>query len=155
MSMSAQEGVSDFWFLNSLVTLVADKAATEGAFAMYRQVAPPGFATPYHTHEAYGEGFCVLSGEVTFFCDGVKTVLGEGGFLYLPGTKPHGFRVSGDGPATLMIVSPAASTFGAFVREMGEPATAHELPVPSPIDFARLGRLSAKYGSVTLGPLPG
>jgi quercetin dioxygenase-like cupin family protein len=155
MSLSPQEEVSDFWFLNSLVSIVADKAATDGSFAVYRQVAPPGFATPYHTHEAYGEGFCVLDGEVTFFCDGQKTVVGEGGFLYLPGTKPHGFRVSGEGVATMMIVSPATSTFGAFVREMGQPATADGLPMPTQIDYERLGMLSAKYGSVTLGPLPG
>jgi quercetin dioxygenase-like cupin family protein len=159
MSMPSQghsvaEGSPEFWFINSLVTLVADAAATEGSFCMYRQVAPSGYATPYHTHEAYGEGFYVLDGEVTFFCDGKKTVLGEGGFIYLPGTQPHGFRVSGDGPATMMIVSPPQSTFGAFVTEMGEPATYHQLPAPSRPDFARLGMLSAKYGSSTLGPLP-
>ena len=145
----------EFWFINSLVTFVADTAATEGCFSIYRQVAPSGFATPYHTHEAYGEGFWVLDGEVTFFCNVEKTVLGKGGFLYLPGTQPHGFRVSGDGPATMIIVSPPESTFGAFVREMGEPATSHELPTPSQPDFARLGMLSAKYGSSLLGPLPG
>jgi quercetin dioxygenase-like cupin family protein len=54
-----------FWFLNSLVTIVADAALSGGSLAIYRQVAPPGFATPYHTHEAYGEGFYVLEGEVT------------------------------------------------------------------------------------------
>ncbi len=151
---STADGPRDFWFINSLVTIVADSAATEASFCMYRQVAPPGFATPYHTHEAYGEGFYVLDGEVTFFCDGKKTVLGAGGFIYLAGTQPHGFRVSGDGPATMMIVSPPQSTFGAFVREMGEPATSDELPAPVRPDFARLGMLSAKYGSSTLGPLP-
>ena len=143
-----------FWFINSLVTFLADTKATEGHFSIYRQVAPSGFATPYHTHEAYGEGFSVLDGEVTFFCNGEKTVLGRGGFIYIPGTQPHGFRVSSGGAATMIIVSPPESTFGAFVREMGEPATSHELPVPSQPDFARLGAVSAKYGSTLLGPLP-
>lgn len=143
-----------FWFINSHITFVADTASTEGGFSLYRQIVPVGFATPYHTHDAYGEGFYVLDGEVTFFCDGEKTVLGPGGFIYLPGTQAHGFRVSGGGPATLMIVSPRGSTFGAFVREMGEPATLDDLPVPSQPDFARLGMLSAKYGSTILGPLP-
>ena len=144
-----------FWFINSHITFVADTLGTEGAFSVYRQIAPAGFATPFHTHDAYGEGFYVLDGEVTFFCGGEKTVLGRGGFIYLPGTEAHGFRVSGDVPATMMIVSPPQSTFGAFVREMGEPATSDELPVPSSPDFARLGMLSAKYGSTILGPLPG
>ena len=145
---------SSFWFINSLVTVVADGATTDGSFSIYRQIAPAGFATPYHTHEAYGEGFYVLDGEVTFFHDGNKSLLSNGGFIYLPGTQPHGFRVSGNTAATMMIVSPPESTFGAFVREMGEPATSNELPSPSKPDFGRLGMLSAKYGSRILGPLP-
>ncbi len=144
-----------FWFINSLVTILADPDSTGQAFSIFRQVAPPGFATPYHTHPAYGEAFYVLAGEVTFFCDGNKTVLGEGGFLYLPGSSPHGFRVSSANPATMMIVSPPQSTFAPFVREMGQPATSAGLPTPSQPDFARLAALSAKYGSTTLGPLPG
>jgi len=160
MSIPSQDNLAaedpvEFWFINSHITFVADTTATAGRFSLYRQVAPLGFETPYHTHAAYGEGFYVLDGEVTFFCEGKKTVVGKGGFLYLPGTQPHGFRVSGDGPATMLIVSPPESTFGAFVREMGEPATSHELPTPSQPDFARLGMLSAKYGSSLLGPLPG
>ena len=148
------EAPQAFTFLNSLVTFLADPAATEGAFSIYHQVAPSGFATPYHTHEAYGEGFYVLDGEVTFVCGGKKTVLTNGGFIYLPGTQPHGFRVSSESPATMMIVSPPESTFGAFVKEMGEPATSPKLPAPSQPDFPRLGMLSAKYGSTILGPLP-
>ena len=143
-----------FFFINSLITFVADTTSTGGSFSIYRQIVPSGFATPYHSHEAYGEGFYVLAGEVTFFCNGKKTVLGAGEFIYLPGALLHGFRVSSAGPATMMIVSPPESTFGAFVREMGEPATSQELPVPSVPDFARLGMLSSKYGSTTLGPLP-
>ena len=149
-----EEAPTSFWFLNSLVTFVAGAATTDESFSICRQIAPSGFATPYHTHEAYGEGFCVLDGEVTFFCDGRKTVLGEQGFIYLRGSLPHGFRVTGSSPATMMIVSPPESTFGDFVREMGEPATSQDLPVPSQPDFARLGMLSAKYGSSILGPLP-
>ncbi len=151
---SIAEPPAHFWFINSLVTIVADAALTHGSFALYRQVAPSGFATPYHTHAAYGEGFCVLDGEVTFFCNGHKTVLGKEGFIFLPGTQPHGFRVTGNVPATMIIVSPPESTFGAFVRELGEPAASQILPTPSQPDFARLAALSAKYGSTSLGPLP-
>lgn len=144
----------DFWFINTLVTLVTTTSETEGAFFIYHQVAPSGFATPLHTHEAYGEGFYVLEGEITFFYGGEKTVLGKDGFVFISGTKAHGFRVTSDGPATMMIVSPPQSTFGGFVKEAGELATAHQLPIPSQPDFARLGALSAKYGSTILGPLP-
>jgi quercetin dioxygenase-like cupin family protein len=149
------EEASAFWFINSLITFVTNPEVTEGAFSIYRQLMPPGFATPYHTHAAYGEGFYVLDGEVTFFLDGKKTVLTGGGFIYLPGHMAHGFRVSSEVPATMMIVSPPHGTFAAFVKEMGQPATSNELPPPSPPDFARLTMLGEKYGSTLLGPLPG
>jgi quercetin dioxygenase-like cupin family protein len=144
-----------FWFINSLVIFKATADDTEGKFSLFQQVAPSGFATPYHTHQAYGEGFYVLQGEVTFFSDGNKSVLSAGGFLYIPGSLPHGFRVTSATPATMLIVSPPPSTFAAFVQEMGEPATSLQLPIPSQPDFAKLGMLSAKHGSQTLGPLPG
>lgn len=153
-SSPSGEFAASFWFINSLVTIVADAASTGGSMAIYRQVAPPGFMTPYHTHEAYGEGFYVLDGELTVICDGEATVLGKGGFIFLPGTQPHGFRVSGNGQATMMIVSPPESTFGDFVKEMGQPAPSNDLPNPTQPDFARLAALSAKYGSTILGPLP-
>ena len=149
------DAAAAFWFINSLVVIVADSALTQDSIAIYRQVAPSGFATPYHRHEAYGEGFYVLDGEVTFVCDGRSTVLGKHGFIFLPGRQPHGFRISGPGAATMIIVSPPASTFGDLVREIGEPATFRDLPVPSKQDFARLAAVSAKYGSTILGPLPG
>lgn len=144
-----------YWFLNSLITFVAGTEDTEGAFQLFRQVMPAGFATPYHTHAAYGEGFQVLSGEVTVFCDGVQTVLRDGGFIYLPGAKPHGFRVTSEGSTSMLIISPPKSSFGDFVREMGEPVVAGETPAPAPPDFSKLAALSAKYGSTILGPLPG
>jgi quercetin dioxygenase-like cupin family protein len=143
-----------FWFINSLIVFKATVDDTEGTFSLFKQVAPTGFATPYHTHKAYGEGFWVLEGEVTFFRDGIKYVLSAGGFMYIPGSLPHGFRVTSTTPATMLIVSPPPSTFAAFVQEMGEPATSLQLPTPTPHDFAKLGMLSAKHGSVTLGPLP-
>jgi hypothetical protein len=81
---TAPEHLPEFWFINSLVTFVTDKADTEGCFSIYRQLAP----------------------------------------------------------------------LGAFVREMGEPATSHQLPVHSPPDLNRLGAVAAKYGSTILGRLP-
>jgi hypothetical protein len=37
------DAATAFWFINSLVTIVADSALTQDAMAIYRQVAPSGF----------------------------------------------------------------------------------------------------------------
>ena len=51
---------------------------------MVYQVAPPGHATPYHLHHVEDEAFYVLNGGFTFICDGAKTAVGPGGYMFLP-----------------------------------------------------------------------
>ena len=111
---------TNYWFINSLVTMVtAEPRLKEPLRSINRSGLLASLRRTIHMKPT-GEGFYLLYGDVTFFCNGEKTVLGTGGFIYLPGTQPHGFRVHGDSPATMMIVSPSQSTFGAFVKEMGD-----------------------------------
>ena len=94
-----------FWFLNNLCVVKATTESTGGAFSMVHQIAPPGAATPYHLHHVEDEAFYVLDGEYTFICDGVKTVVGPGGYMFLPRGVPHGIRASGSTPATMLILA--------------------------------------------------
>lgn len=142
-----------FWFINSLVTIKATPESTGGGFSLVHQVAPPGFATPYHSHAKGDEAFYVLSGEVVFFHEGEKVVLGPGGFLFVPGGAAHGFRVAGSAPAVQLILY-TGDQFVGLIQEMGEPAAELVLPPPTKPDIPKLMRLSEKYGSVILGPLP-
>ena len=54
---------------------------------MVYQTAPPGHATPYHLHHVEDEAFYVLDGEFTFVCDGRKTVVGPGGYMFGSGAN--------------------------------------------------------------------
>jgi len=151
--LSGEEGPA-FWFLNTLSTVKASTASTGGAFSMVHHIAPGGFSTPHHLHHAEDEAFYMLDGECTFLSNGKKTVLGPGGYIFLPRGIPHGLRVSGPHPATMLILAMPGTGFVGMMEEMGEPATERILPTPTEPDMEKLTRLCAKYGIDILGPLP-
>src|SRR6202020_3344813 len=93
-SVTASEGPA-FWFLNTLCVVKATTESTGGAFSMTYQIAPPGHATPYHLHHVEDEAFYVLDGEYTFICDGVRTVLGAGGYIFLPEEFLNAYAAAG------------------------------------------------------------
>jgi quercetin dioxygenase-like cupin family protein len=152
-SVTATEGPA-FWFLNNLCVVKATSESTGGAFSMVYQIAPPGHATPYHLHHVEDEAFYVLDGEFTFICNGTKTVLGPGGYIFLPRGIPHGIRVSASVPSTLLILAMPGTGFVGMMQEMAVPATERVLPVPTQPDIEKLTRLCAKYQIDILGPLP-
>jgi quercetin dioxygenase-like cupin family protein len=152
-ALSQEEG-STFWFLNNLITVKATTESTGGSYSLCHQVSPPGAATPYHLHHFEDEAFYILEGESTFICDGQKTIAGPGEYLFLPRGIPHGIRVTGARPTTMLILAMPGTGFVGMMQEMGEPAAERVLPKPAPPDMKKLTRLCAKYGIDLLGPLP-
>lgn len=143
-----------FWFLNNLCIVKETTESTGGAFSMVYQVAPPGHATPYHLHHIEDEAFYILDGEFIFTCDGVKTIVGPGGYIFLPRGIPHGIRVSSSVPATMLILAMPGNGFVGMIQEMAQPATERVLPEPTQPDMEKLYGLCAKYQIDILGPLP-
>lgn len=143
-----------YWFLNGLYTLKATTESTGGAFSLVHEVSPPGHATPYHLHHIEDEAFWVLGGSFAFFCDGKKTMVGPGGYVFLPRGIPHGIRVEGSSPGEMLILATPGTGFVGMVQEMAEPAKERVLPPPTEPDMEKLMRLCAKYQIDILGPLP-
>jgi quercetin dioxygenase-like cupin family protein len=135
-----------FYFLGLPTILRATGQTTNGAFGLVEQVLPPGFASPYHTHQLEDEAFYVLEGEMAFVIDGQWTQARAGTFLFGPRNIPHGFKVLGDQPARLLLLC-APGGFEQFVLDMSEPA-------PAPPDMAKLMAVAAKYQIDIHGPLP-
>ncbi len=121
---------------------------------MVYDISPPGHATPYHLHHVEDEAFYILEGEFTFICDGVKTVLAPGGYIFLPRGIPHGIRVSSSVPAKKLVLAMPGTGFIGMMQEMAEPARERVLPEPTKPDMEKLVRLCAKYQIDILGPLP-
>src|ERR1700753_1929779 len=136
-SVAEAEGPA-FWFLNNLCIVKATTESTGGAFSMVYQVAPPGHATPYHLHHIEDEAFYVLDGEFEFVCNGAKSLVGPGGYMFLPRGIPHGIRVSASYPPTMLILAMPGTGFVGMMQEMATPALERVLPVPTQPDMEKL-----------------
>lgn len=151
--LGASEGEA-FWFLNNLEVLKATSASTGGAYSLLYELTRPGHATPYHLHHEEDEAFYILDGEFTFICDGKKSVVGPGGYVFLPRKIPHGIRCTSKEPATMLVLAMPGNGFVGMIREIAVPATEWVLPTPTEPDIAKLTALAAKYKIDILGPLP-
>lgn len=152
-SVSIADGPA-YWFLNGLNIVLATTESTGGAFSLVHHTSAPGQATPYHLHHAEDEAFFVLDGEFTFICDGKKTVVGPGGYMFLPRNHPHGIRCSSSAPSIMLILAMPGTGYVGMMTEMAVPAKERVLPAPTAPDIAKLTMLCAKYGIDILGPLP-
>jgi quercetin dioxygenase-like cupin family protein len=155
-SLGSDEGEA-LWALGGLYTWKAVGAQTGGDYSLCEVRGPAGFAAPLHSHQRENEGFFVASGEVTLVLADSETHLVEGGFGFAPAGAPHTFRLDSPDAKLLLLITPGASGHEGMFAEMGEPATAHEIPGPpdGPPDFAALGAIAAKHGTTILGPPPG
>ena len=146
--MSAQP----IWFLDTLMEVHLDAAATGGAYAIVTCTAPPGHMPPPHVHANEDEGFFVLEGELTVHTAEGSRALGPGESAHAPRGEVHTIEVTSSVPARVLVVSSPAG-FEAFVRDLGTPAPRRELPVlDGPPDIDRLVRVAGEHGITFAGP---
>ena len=69
-------------------TFVVTGADTNGAFAFFDGIIPPGGGPPPHCH-GYEEMLFVLEGELTVFCEQSRTTLTQNTALNIPAWAPH------------------------------------------------------------------
>ena len=143
-----------YWFLGGLNILLARSESTGGSFSLIHHTAHPGHATPYHVHHVEDEAFYVLRGEFSFICDGKKTILGPGGYIFLPRRIPHGFRCTGTNESSVLEWVMPGTGFVGLMLEMAAPARSRTLPPPTTPDIGKLKALCEKYSIGLLGALP-
>ncbi|HWQ05213.1 MAG TPA: cupin domain-containing protein [Longilinea sp.] len=76
-----------------------------------------------HTHETENEMFYVLEGELSFQCGEETFDVQKGGFIFLPAGIEHSYKINGDDPVRLIVVtSPLGNEKGGgwkgFVADM-------------------------------------
>lgn len=150
-STSASEEL--LWFLDSLIAIRADKAATGGKMALSENWTPRGGGSPLHTHSHEDETFLVLEGELQFWLGDTAFRHGPGGLAFLPRAQQHGFAVTSETAHFIVIMTPGG--FEEFYRT-GTPATEATFP-PNPATPADIERAMAKaveLGNSIDGPPP-
>lgn len=159
MSMQFQSPLGDgvsappLWFLSTLTWIRAHGGLTGGQLSLVEQVIPAGFPSPWHLHQDEDESFYVIDGELTVIVGDKRVVLRKGDFAFGPRQIPHGFRVTSDKPARILLLSTGAN-FANFVAETSELAPQPEMPAPAEPDIPRLIATAEKFGIKILGPMP-
>lgn len=122
-------------------------ADTNGKYALWEAIVPPGGGPPPHVHSREEEGFYVLEGEITFTIDGQRIVATAGMFANMPVGTPHSFKNESNLPAKMLIsVAPAGleNMFFEFAVPLPDGATT-ALP-PSQEEITKLLAIAPKYG---------
>jgi quercetin dioxygenase-like cupin family protein len=151
--VSTREEEQALWFLGVLTQVKASGEQTRGAYGLVEQVLPAGFASPWHLHHNEDETFYVIEGRMTLLCGEARIAARPGTWAFGPRNIPHGFRVEGNAPARLLLLT-TPSGFEHFVLEMSEKATDPTTPPSTSPDMEKLMAVAAKYHIDILGPLP-
>src|SRR3978361_1255734 len=104
---------------------------TNGKYAMWEAIVPPGGGPPPHVHSREEEGFHILEGEITFTIGDRRMVDTAGMFANMPGGMAHSFKNESDKPAKMVILVAPAGLEEMFF-EIGVPLEQGATSAPPP-----------------------
>jgi quercetin dioxygenase-like cupin family protein len=88
--------------------LLATGEDTNGKYALWEAIVPPGGGPPPHVHSREEEGFYILEGEITFQIGEKRLVASAGTSANMPVGTPHSFKNESRKRAKMLIfVAPA------------------------------------------------
>jgi mannose-6-phosphate isomerase-like protein (cupin superfamily) len=120
---------------------------TNGKYAVWEAIVPPGGGPPTHVHSREEEGFYVLEGEITLLVGDRQLVAGPGVFANMPVGTPHSFKNEGSQPAR-MLISVAPAGLERMFFEFGVPlpeGSTTALP-PTKEEIEKLLAVAPRYG---------
>jgi len=120
---------------------------TNGQYAIWEALVPPGGGPPPHIHSREEEGFYILEGEITFTVNGETIVAKAGTFANMPVGSRHSFKNQSGQPAR-MLISVAPAGLEQIFFEVGVPleeGSTAAMP-PSREEIERLLAAAPRYG---------
>src|SRR5438094_1108869 len=120
---------------------------TNGKYALWEALVPPGGGPPPHVHSREEEGFYVLDGEITFLIGADRLVAAAGTFANMPVDTPHSFKNESNRPARMLISVAPAGLERMFI-EVGVPLAegATTAPPPTKEEIEKLLAVAPRYG---------
>ena len=120
---------------------------TDGKYALWEAIVPPGGGPPPHVHSLEEEAFYILEGEITFTIDEMRLVATTGMFANLPVGTPHSFKNESGHPAKMLIlVAPAGLEKMFFEIAVPVPQGATSAPPPTQDEIEKLLAVAPRYG---------
>ena len=120
---------------------------TDGKYALWEAIVPPGGGPPPHVHSREEEGFYILEGEITLQVGEERIVVTAGMFANMPVGAPHSFKNESSRPAKMLIsVAPAGleKMFFEFGVTLPDGSTT-ALP-PTKEEIEKLLAVAPRYG---------
>lgn len=120
---------------------------TNGKYALWEALVPPGGGPPPHVHSREEEGFFILEGEITFTISGERVVAKAGMFANMPVGTPHSFKNESGKPAK-MLISVAPAGLEKMFFEVGVPLAdgATTASPPTKAEIEKLLAIAPRYG---------
>ena len=120
---------------------------TNGKYAMWEAIVPPGGGPPPHVHSREEEGFYILEGEITFTIDGKPLIATAGMFANMPVGTPHSFK-NESSRSTRMLISVAPAGLEKMFFECGVPVPqgATTAAPPTKEEIEKLLEIAPRYG---------
>ena len=136
------------WYMGSLLTYLADTNETGGAYTLLDVVLKPGNEPPPHVHSREDELFYVVEGSFEVYVGRETFPVNEGGCVFLPRLKPHGFSIRSPQLHLLVLLTPGG--IGEAFRVNSVPAQNLDRP-PDAItystgDLGEAAQRLAQYG---------
>jgi quercetin dioxygenase-like cupin family protein len=120
---------------------------TNGKYALWEAIVPPGGGPPPHVHSREEEGFYVLEGEIILQVGDERIVATAGMFANMPVGTPHAFKNESRRPAKLLIsVAPAGLEQMFFELGVPVPQGATTAPPPAQEEIEKLREIAPRYG---------
>jgi quercetin dioxygenase-like cupin family protein len=120
---------------------------TNGKYALWEALVPPGGGPPPHVHSREEEGFYVLEGEITLQIGDQRLVATAGMFANLPVGSLHSFKNESGKPAR-MLISVAPAGLEQMFFECGVPlaeGATTGLP-PTKAEIEKLLEIAPRFG---------
>ena len=120
---------------------------TNGKYAIWEAIVPPGGGPPPHVHSREEEGFYILEGEITVHISDKRLVATAGMFANMPVGTPHSFKNESDKPAKMLITVAPAGLEQMFF-EVGVPVVqgATTAAPPKKEEIEKLLAVAPRYG---------
>jgi quercetin dioxygenase-like cupin family protein len=120
---------------------------TNGRYALWEAIVPPGGGPPPHVHSREEEGFYVLEGEITLYVGDERTIVSAGSFANMPVGTAHSFGNESDRPAK-MLISVAPAGLERMFFEVGVPLAegAKTALPPTAEEIEKLLKVAPNYG---------
>lgn len=132
--------------VGDLYRFLATGDETDGKYAMFEAIVPPGGGPPPHTHSREEESFYILEGEITFTVGDEQIVATAGAFANMPVGSLHSFKNSTDKVAR-MIISVAPAGLEKMFLEVGVPVKLGDTPPPpTQAQIEKLLAVAPSYG---------